>query len=354
MISIGDLDTPAVVVDRRIVEANLRRAQNHADRQGLKLRPHVKTHKLALFAGRQIELGAVGITCQKIGEAEVMAEVGIRDIFIPYNILGAEKLERLLALHRRLALSVTADSMATVEGYASRFGDPGRPLPVLVECDTGAGRCGVQDPAEAEALAAFIDGKPGLRFAGLMTYPPKGRMAEIDAWLSEARDRIEKAGMPVETISNGGTPDFYAATRVTAATEHRPGTYIYSDRTQVGFGVGGIADCALTVLATVVSLPTKTRMVLDAGSKALAADRCPSAPGHGHIVEYPEAVITGLSEEHAVVDLSGCPERPRIGDKVRVVPNHVCVVTNLFDGVHLAEDGEVIARLPVRARGRMS
>jgi D-serine deaminase-like pyridoxal phosphate-dependent protein len=347
-----DLDTPAVVVDRRIVESNLRRAQDYADRHGFKLRPHIKTHKLALFARRQLELGAVGITCQKIGEAEVMAEAGIGDIFIPYNILGAEKLERLWRLHQRLAVSVTADSAAAVEGYLRRFADEGHPLPVLVECDTGANRCGVQDPGAANELATFIDSKPGLRFAGLMTYPPRGRTRDVNAWLTEARDRITGSGLPVEIISNGGTPDFYAAANVAAATEHRPGTYIYSDRMQVGFGVGTIADCAFTVLATVVSMPTPTRMVLDAGSKALAADQC-AAPGHGHIVEYPQAVVKSLSEEHAVVDLAECPARPKIGDKVRIVPNHVCVVTNLFDFVHLAEDGKVIARLPVRARGKM-
>lgn len=353
MTRIMDLDTPAVVVDRRLVESNLRRAQDYADRHGLRLRPHIKTHKLALFAKRQIELGAIGITCQKIGEAEVMAEAGIEDIFIPYNILGADKLERLWGLHQRLTVSVTADSAATVEGYSRRFGDEAHPLPVLVECDTGAGRCGVQNPAEANELAMLIDSKPGLRFAGLMTYPPRGRTAEVDAWLTEARDRITGSGLSVDVVSNGGTPDFYAAANVTAATEHRPGTYIYSDRMQVGFGVGTIADCAFTVLATVVSMPTPIRMVLDAGSKALAADPC-AAPGHGHIVEYPQAVIRSLSEEHAVVDLSGRQGRPKIGDKVRVVPNHVCVVTNLFDFIHLAEGEEVVARLPIRARGKMS
>ena len=352
MTRIMDLDTPAAVVDRDIVESNLRRAQDYAVRYGFKLRPHVKTHKLALFARRQIELGAIGITCQKIGEAEVMAEAGIDDIFIPYNILGADKLERLWGLHQRLAASVTADSAATVEGYSHRFSDKGHPLPVLVECDTGADRCGVQNPAAANELAMFIDSKPGLRFAGLMTYPPRGRTAEVNAWLTEARARITESGLSVDVVSNGGTPDFYSAANVTSATEHRPGTYIYSDRMQVGFGVGGIADCAFTVLATVVSMPTATRMVLDAGSKALAADQC-AAPGHGHIVEYPQAVIKSLSEEHAVVDLTGCPVLPEIGDKVRVVPNHVCVVTNLFDFVHLAEGEKVVARLPIRARGKM-
>lgn len=352
MTKIMDLDTPSVIIDRRIVEANLRRAQSYADRHGIRLRPHVKTHKLALFARRQIELGAVGITCQKLGEAEAMAEAGISDIFIPYNILGAQKLERLGGLHRRLSVSVSADSAITISGYADAFDDPGHPLPVLVECDTGAGRCGVQDPAEAEALARLIDGKRGLHFAGLMTYPPRGRMGEVDAWLLAARERIEKSGIAVEIVSNGGTPDLYAAASVTAATEHRPGTYIYSDRMQVEFGVGEMADCALTVLATVVSMPTASRAVLDAGSKALAADLCP-APGHGYILGYPQAVVTALSEEHAVVDLKNCGERPRIGEKVRIVPNHVCVVTNLFDVIHLVEDEDVIAVLPVRARGQL-
>ena len=299
MMKIMDLDTPCVVIDRHIVDANLRRAQAYADRHGIRLRPHVKTHKLALFARRQIALGAVGITGQKLGEAEAMAEAGISDIFIPYNLLGAQKLERLAGLHRRLSVSVSADSAITVTGYADAFDDPGHPLPVLVECDTGACRCGVQTPAEADVLARLIDSMPGLRFAGLMTYPPRGRMGEVDQWLLAARERIEKSGIAVEIVSNGGTPDLYAAASVTAATEHRPGTYIYSDRMQVEFGVGTISDCASTVLATVVSMPTATRAVLDAGSKALAADRC-AAPGHGYIVGYPQAdrKSTRLNSSH--------------------------------------------------------
>jgi D-serine deaminase-like pyridoxal phosphate-dependent protein len=352
-VRIEDLDTPAVVIDRHLVEANLKRAQDYADQHGLKLRPHIKTHKLPLFAKRQVELGAVGITCQKVGEAEVMADAGLSDIFIPYNVIGQDKLRRLVALHQRITLSVAADNMATVDGYGAVFTDASRPLSVLVECDTGAGRCGVQSPAEALALAQRIMAHPGLRFEGLMTYPPRGKLAEVDAWLKQAVALLGTAGIDVRCISNGGSPDYYGSAAVSSATEHRPGTYIYSDRMQVAFGHGTLADCALTVLATVVSRPTPDRMVLDVGSKALAADLSP-APGHGHIVEYPEAVITGLSEEHAVVDMSDCAARPAIGDKVRIIPNHVCVVSNLFDAVHLVEDGHVIERLDVAARGRMS
>jgi len=171
MPTIADLDTPTVLIDIDRVEANLQRAQAHATEQGYALRPHIKTHKLPRFAKRQIELGAVGITAQKLGEAEVMADAGIADIFLPYNILGPRKLARLKALNERVTLSVTADSPDTLFGYAATF-TSGKPLTVLIECDSGGGRCGVQTPAQALALARQIALAPGLRFGGLMTYPP--------------------------------------------------------------------------------------------------------------------------------------------------------------------------------------
>lgn len=350
---IEDLDTPAVVIDRRIAEANLRRAQEHAEEQAVRLRPHIKTHKLPLFARRQVELGAVGVTCQKIGEAEVMADAGIEDIFITFNIVGPLKLERLLALHRRATLSVVADSAETIDGYGAAFTEQSRPLTVLVECDTGGGRCGVQSAAQAVELARRIASYPGLRFGGLMTYPPRAKVAEVDDWLHDALELFKEQGIEVPRVSVGNSPDFYAPQTFTSATELRPGTYIYSDRMQVAFGHGTLADCALTVLATVVSRPTPDRVILDAGSKALAADLSPS-PGHGHIVEYPQAVIVTLNEEHGIADFSGCASRPAIGDRVRIIPNHVCVVSNLFDVVNLTEDGEVVEQLPVAARGRVA
>ena len=348
-----DLETPAVVIDRTKVDANLARAQAYADANGLKLRPHIKTHKLPTFARLQCELGAIGITCQKVGEAEVMADGGINDIFIPYNILGDGKLARLKALHQRVNMSVSADSTVTVAGYADHFTDPAHPLPVLIECDIGAGRCGVQSSEEALALARQIEAAPGLRFEGLMAYPPRGAMQDVERWLEDAVALLEKDGIAVNTISNGGSPDFYAAATVKSATEHRPGTYIYSDRMQVAFGHGTLEDCALTVLATVVSRPTQNRAVLDTGSKALAADMAP-VPGHGHIVEYPDAVITTLNEEHGIVDLSACATKPEIGDKVRIIPNHVCVVSNLFDVVNLTDGETVLETVPVAARGKLA
>src|SRR5689334_4489404 len=195
MASIDDLDTPAILIDAARAEANIKKAQAHADAHGLKLRPHIKTHKLPYWAKKQVAAGAVGITCQKIGEAEVMADAGLEDIFLPYNILGRAKLERLKALHGRVTLSVTADSHETLEGLAATFTDAGHPLPVLVECDTGMGRCGVQTAAEASALAKAIDSAKGLTFGGLMTYPAAGKQAEAEAWLAGAKQALAAAGL---------------------------------------------------------------------------------------------------------------------------------------------------------------
>ncbi|MBW7921755.1 MAG: D-TA family PLP-dependent enzyme [Rubellimicrobium sp.] len=350
---ITDIDTPALLIDLDIVARNLKAAQDYADAHGLRLRPHVKTHKLPRFAREQMALGAVGITCQKLGEAEAMADGGISDIFLPYNILGPRKLDRLAALHDRVTLSVTADSAVTLQGYAARFTDAAHPLPVLVECDTGAKRCGVQTADEALALARIIAAAPGLRFGGLMAYPPRGGLAQTQDWLAGAIALLTRNNLPPEVISIGGTPDMARAAEITCATEQRPGTYIYNDRMQMAWGHGTVADCAQTVLATVVSRPTPDRAILDAGSKALAADLA-GAPGHGLIVEYPQAVIHALSEEHGHVDLSACTARPEIGEVVHVIPNHACVVSNLFDEAHLMRGDKVEEVARITSRGKLT
>jgi D-serine deaminase-like pyridoxal phosphate-dependent protein len=351
--SLDAIDTPAVLIDLTRAEANLARAQAYADQHGLRLRPHIKTHKLPRFAKKQMDLGAVGITAQKLGEAEAMAAAGLTDILITYNILGGAKLARLATLHQKVTVSVCADSSATIAGYATTFADPAHPLNVLVECDTGAGRCGVQRPEQALALARQIAAAPGLHFSGLMTYPPQKDLEQVDRWLITARDLMTAQGLPSPVISTGGSPALYRAHQVTAATEHRPGTYIYADRMQVAAGLCGWEDCALTVLATVVSRPTETRAVIDAGSKALSSDLY-GLTGHGRLTAYPDAVITSLSEEHAVIDLAACTTRPAIGERVQIIPNHACVVTNLFNQVHLTQSGALVAIDPVTSRGAMT
>lgn len=318
----------------------------------MKARPHIKTHKLPLMARRQLEAGAIGITCQKIGEAEVMADAGIDDILISYNILGLDKLDRLAALARRCKLSVTCDNETVAQGLSDRFAHESEPLPVLIECDTGAARCGVQSPEEALALARRIHALPGLRLDGLMTYPPMSGSHEVDQWLARARDLLLAEGLPCPVISNGGTPNLGDLSEFHSATEHRAGTYIYNDRSLIAMGACGVEDCAARLHATVISRPAADRAIIDAGSKALTSDLL-GLPDYGLIVEAPEARIVGLSEEHGHIDLTGSGWDPQVGDEITIIPNHVCVVSNLFDAVILRHPDGRLESIPVAARGKV-
>lgn len=347
----AEIDTPAVLVDLDIAEANIDAYQAHCDAHGLKLRPHIKTHKLPMLARRQIAAGAIGITCQKISEAEAMiAEGGVTDVLLTYNILGAAKLARLRRLAEAVSLTVVCDNAQVARGLSEAFADAPKPLAVLVECDTGAGRCGVQTPEAAATLAAEIAALPGVRFDGLMTYPPVGRDPEVQAWLTEATQRIIAQGMTVAIVSNGGTPGMWQAQAVPAATEYRVGTYVYNDRSLQARGVCDWSDCALTVLATVVSVPTAGRAIIDAGSKVLTSDLL-GLDGFGHVLGRPDIAVSALSEEHGTLtaDAIGL----EVGDRVRIVPNHACVVTNMLDHVHLVRGDVAQGTVPVAARGQV-
>jgi D-serine deaminase-like pyridoxal phosphate-dependent protein len=345
------IDTPAVLVDLDIAEANIDRFQAHCDQHGLPLRPHIKTHKLPMIAKRQVQAGAIGITCQKISEAEAMiAEGGIDDVLITFNILGDTKLSRLRALANRVRLTVVADNITTVDGLSRAFADSTTPLSVLVECDTGAARCGVATPEAARNLAQFISQQPGLAFGGLMTYPPVGAEAEVQRWLSEAKSLIEAAGLDVPTVSNGGSPGMWQAQEVSIATEYRIGTYVFNDRSLQARGICSWDDCALSVLVTVISVPSEGRAVIDAGSKVLTADLL-GLDGHGHVLGRPDIHIAGLSEEHGV--LTADTINLQVGDRLRIVPNHVCVVTNMLDEVQLIRGNQHLGPCPGAARGQV-
>lgn len=345
---VADIETPAVIVDQSIVERNLKTWQEYCDQHAIANRPHIKTHKLLELARLQLELGAVGITCQKLGEAEVMAQVA-DDILITYNIVGQQKLQRLVALARQVRLSVTADHIAVVRGLSEAMKKESRPLPVLVECDTGLGRCGVQTPTEALELAKTIAHSPGLVFGGLMTYPTS--IPQGTDFMDEAVRLITLAGSSVPVVSGGGTPQMWNAHQAKVFTEHRAGTYIYHDRYTVEKGAARLSDCALRVVATVVSRPTAHRAILDAGSKALSSDLL-GLSGHGAIIGFPEVSIVRMSEEHGVVE-SEAPLTWEIGQRLEIIPNHACVVSNLFDQVHAIRQGEVKAIWKVAARGRL-
>lgn len=345
--TLADLDTPAVVVDLDILEANIARLQRHLNGHGLANRPHIKTHKLPAIAQMQMTAGAVGLTCQKIGEAEVMAAAGLTDIFLPYNILGPAKLERLMALARHLTLSVTADSDVVVRGLSSAAQAAGQMLTVLVECDTGAGRCGVQTPLAAVELAHVIAHAPNLHFGGLMTYP---NSEHLDPFMRAAKTLLMARGLPVERVSGGGTATAYQAHTYHELTEHRAGEYIYGHRGHILSGVMPLADCALRVLTTIVSRPTSGRGIFDGGSKTLSSDLT-SAAGYGLMVEYPEAVIYKLTEEHGHADFSACTQRPQIGERVSLIPNHCCPVSNLANQVYGVRRGNVEVVWPVAGKG---
>jgi D-serine deaminase-like pyridoxal phosphate-dependent protein len=349
-----DLDTPAVTIDLDVMEDNLQRAQAYYDRHGIAFRPHIKTHKIPAIAHKQVAAGAVGITCQKLDEAEVFAQAGLTDILIPYNILGAQKLEHLCNLAKRATMIVCVDSEQTVRGISTAAHRAGVEIGIEVECDTGMHRAGVQSPEEAAGLARLVARLPGVRFRGWMTFPTT---KETSAFFEAASRLIAADGLAAEVGSGGGTPTMWRAHEdLPTVNEYRAGTYVFNDRNCVGPGAATWDQCALRVHMTVVSHPTKDRCILDGGSKTLSSDGVGyGMTGFGRIVEYPDAVIAQQSEEHGHVDLSACPpdKRPEIGERVTVIPNHVCTTTNMHDEVYGVRQGKVEVVWPVLARGKV-
>jgi len=346
---ISQLETPVAIVDLDRLEANITRLQNYLDEHGIANRPHIKTHKIPEIAHLQLRAGAIGITCQKLGEAEVMAQAGIEDIFLPYNIIGQSKLAHLVRLARRVRLSLTADSEFTLRGLSAAAYRERLELELLVEFDTGGQRCGVQSPQEAAGLARLITRLPGLRFAGLMTYPLNDRTG---LFVRETKALLQGDGLAVERVSVGGTPCMWEAHHHPEISEYRAGMYIYGDRYTVQSGAVTLEDCALQVICTVVSRPTADRGILDGGSKTFSSDLL-GLDGHGLILEYPEARIYSQSEEHGHVDFSRCERRPEIGERVTVIPNHCCVVSNLFNQMVGVRGDQVEVIWPVAARGAL-
>ena len=349
---IKEIDTPAIIVDLNIVKENIHTYQRYCDDIGIKLRPHIKTHKIPALAKLQIGAGAVGITAQKISEAEaIISEGGIDDVLITYNIIGEQKLKALRNLCEKVKVSVVADSSFCIKGLSKTFERAGDALPVLVECDTGANRCGVITPKEACDLAELINRSPGLIFDGLMTYPPISQAPKINSFLSEAKKLIEARNITVNTVSIGGSPDMWNVKDIPVATEYRIGTYIFNDRSLVEKEICTTNNVALTVLATVVSTPTKNRAIIDAGSKVLTSDLF-GMNDHGSIVNYPELRITQLTEEHGTI-VSEQNTNLEIGQKIQIIPNHACVVTNMLDEVNLITEEKKLKKVKVTGRGKV-
>jgi D-serine deaminase-like pyridoxal phosphate-dependent protein len=362
MRSIEDLETPAVLIDLDVLEANIARQAERAKRAGVKLRPHAKTHKLPQIGRMQLAAGAVGLSLAKTGETEVFAEAGFTDIFLAYPIVGADKAKRLLALSDRVNLCVGADSVEGARTLSEVFAAAGRKLRLLLKIDSGLHRVGVL-PEQAVSVARAIADLPGLRFQGVFTFAGQA-YAETDlqgvadvghqegGTLAAVAEALRGAGLEIAEVSVGSTPTARHAMTVAGVTECRPGNYVFNDASQVSLGTCGLEDCAMTVLATVVSVPAPGRAVLDAGSKTLSTDPLkPRAEGHGWVLGR-KARLSRLSEEHGVLAVEE-GERFRVGERVRVLPNHSCVVTNLHDRVLAVRGEKVEAEWKVAARGRV-
>jgi D-serine deaminase-like pyridoxal phosphate-dependent protein len=349
--TIKELETPVPVIDLDRVEANVTRWQNHCNTVGIANRPHIKTHKLVGLAKYQLDKGARGITAQKLGEAEVMAAAGITDMLLTFNVMGAAKLERLATLAKSTDIKVVADNHTMLEGIAISARQAGRELTVLVECDTGAARNGVQSPQDALTLARAIDKTPGLHFGGLMTYPAAGHRKHAADFLTEAKSLCDASGLDTSTITTGGSPDMWSTEGLETATEYRAGTYIYFDRSLAARGACSFDDCALRILATVVSRPTADRAIIDAGTKTLTSDLL-GLEGFGIVHDMNDAKIYAANEEHGFVDLTSVSQKPNIGDRIFVTPNHVCPVSNLFDEVVMIRGKHILGAVKVDARGR--
>jgi D-serine deaminase-like pyridoxal phosphate-dependent protein len=359
---IAELPTPTVLVDLDVLERNVAAMAAHARQAGVRLRPHAKTHKCPEIAALQRAAGAWGLSLAKVGEAEVFVLAGFDDLFVAFPAVGEDKGRRLLRLADRARLAVGVDSVEGARTLARPFHAAGRTLDVLLKVDVGYGRVGVL-PEQAVERAQRVAGVPGLRLRGVFTHAGHGYLAQARPALDEiaraegerlaaTADALRAAGLPVDEVSVGSTPTAARAMRVPGVTECRPGNYVFHDASQVALGTCGVEDCALTVLATVVSVPAPGRAVLDAGSKTLSSDPLRPLPGgYGRLLGR-QSRIERLSEEHGVVALAD-GEAFRVGERVRILPNHACTVVNLHDRLVGVSGERVEAVLRVAARGRV-
>jgi D-serine deaminase-like pyridoxal phosphate-dependent protein len=358
---IDELDTPAAIVDVDRMTANLDRMAEYARRHGLALRPHIKTHKTPELASEQLRRGAAGLTVATVREAEVMAAV-CEDLLLAYPPVGARRLERLLALPRHVHITVALDSLDAIDALAHAARLAEREVVVRVEADVGMGRVGVAQSEDLIALARAVRERPPLAFGGLQFYAGhiRQRVSEqedslmrLSADVAALIADLEAAGFAPPVVSGGSTPAAFTAHRVKGMGETRPGTYIFNDRTTAAIDACAWDDCAYTVLATVVSNAVPGQAVVDAGSKALFREdvRGNSMPGFGALLDRPEVIVKAMSEEHGMLDLAKTDWRPRVGEQVRIVPNHVCVSVNLHPVLWGVRGDAIETRWTVAARG---
>jgi D-serine deaminase-like pyridoxal phosphate-dependent protein len=359
---IDELDTPALIVDVDRMEANLQRAAAYARQHRLRLRPHTKTHKIPALAKRQLELGAAGLTVAKTTEAEVMLKARPAELLVAYPVLGAMKTERLVRLARETDLTVAVDSLTVARAIAAAAKTAGVRIGILVELDAGLHRVGVAGGEALRQIAlSVLAASPALELRGIAFYPGHVKSADligavtlrgVEPLLKEAIDTLQRVGCSPSVISGGSTPALGYSHWLPSMNEIRPGTYIFNDRNTVLSGACTWEDCAAYVVTTVVSTSVSGRAILDGGSKTFSSDRS-AAPGFGRIVEAPDALFEKMNEEHGFIDDSHGTHKWKVGERVRVIPNHVCVAVNLHERIYGVKGEEVVETWEVEGRGKL-
>ena len=361
---VEELDTPAVIVNLDVMERNLAQLAAYCSQHHMKLRPHTKTHKIPELARRQLAGGAVGITVAKVGEAEIMVDSGINDILIASPIVNPRKARRVASLAERARITVSLDSEEAARALSQQALELDAKIGILVEIDVGLHRCGVPDEQAAVALARIIAGLKGLELRGLMFYPghllvpphqQRAMIWPINDLLGKTMEAFRHIGLPTETVSGGSTPTAYLSHEFRGMTEIRPGMYIFNDRNMLGARVARFEDCALSVLVTVVSTAVSGRAVVDGGSKTFSSDRFLAGDGigFGAVAEDPHAVFESMSEEHGHFNIVQSERIYRVGERLTIIPNHVCATINLHDEIYGVRGLQVESVWKVAARGRV-
>jgi D-serine deaminase-like pyridoxal phosphate-dependent protein len=361
---ISDLDTPSLVIDLDVMERNLRNAAVYARQKNLRLRPHTKTHKIPELGRMQLHLGAAGLTVAKVSEAEVMMEADPPELLIAYPVVSTQKASRLAGIAQQVAVTVSLDSIEAAKQVSVAAKTAGVEIGVLGEMDAGMQRVGVDPGAELSDLARNVMSLPGLRFKGIAFFAGHvhplvdGGLAQLERLASTVRNAVQtldRAGIPVQIVSGGSTPSLFFSHQIPYLNEVRPGTYIFNDRNTVLSGACGYEECAATIITTVISTARHGQVIIDAGSKTLSSDppAVPDFVGFGHVVDMPEAVIRALNEEHGYVDVHKVGRRLAVGERLQVVPNHICVAVNLQNEVYGVRNGVVEQIWNVKARGKL-
>lgn len=356
--------TPSLMIDLPIVDRNVERMMSYLHANRINLRPHTKTHKCIAFAKRQIAEGASGLTVAKVGEAELMAQVS-KDLLIAYPAIDPARCNRIAELAARSQVCVAIDSIQGLNTLAEAASAAGSVIGILVDLDVGFHRTGVQSPTAALALAQHVSMCKSLRLDGLFFYPghiwepadeQREELSRIDAVLADTLEFWKKSGFHARIVSGGSTPTAYQSHWIKSQTEVRPGTYLFNDMNTARAGFCSLEDCAASLVCTVVSDAVPGKVVIDAGSKAFTSDQNVLAPdsGHGYVCGYAEARVDRLSEEHGELDVSSCDKKPKLAERVRVIPNHICPCINLQDEAWVRHSDGRLEALRIDARGKLT